>query len=125
MPRHIIPPAAVRIAKRISKPISAGVTPERERALKAQYESKRHLYPAIYANHLASDPALNAALIKVRDASVAYRAARDPFHRVGGWSGRSNEAKKLRGEFESAQLARDHAFDDLLAIIDPASAEGV
>ena len=72
---------------------------------------------------ITSLPALGAALIKLRDASVAYRAVLDPFRRVGGWSGRSNEAKRLRGKVESAQLARDHAFDDLLAIIDPDSAD--
>jgi hypothetical protein len=65
-------------------------------------------------------PGLQAALIRLRDANVAYRAASDA---VTNHYTRSKEGKAQQQRcFDAVDVRRD-ALDDLLAIIDPDSVE--
>jgi hypothetical protein len=132
MPRHAIPAQAVRIAKRNSGPTPVDFSPQAKRKL-AAVTAKMLLGFGVTASDLPMPPdglqmtpALNAALIKLRDASAAKRKHRDDNTGLYG-------ARKTNPRTKAGRNIRDRGFelhrgvmsalDDLLAMIDPDSAE--
>jgi hypothetical protein len=93
--------------------------------------------PGFWANHRAEQrrlsaikmtPELRAALITLRDANVAKREHYDDTHGIAGCLKTNARTKAGRAiERRAFELHLDvmSALDGLLAIIDPASAEGV